>query len=176
MIQNDTIRYTMSKIRANDLRLLETVLMLPGATDAEIGQAVGLSRVQVSRRKNSTSFKKLLKKQVRSALKPLTLARVKAVRRLCNALDSADERIALKACEMILERVPIETEEDKPFPIDQLRKQFNAAMERSEAETKNHCEREENFCKYGYQMTNEQLAEMERKNPGFLASKIKAHQ
>ena len=150
--------------RVSDFQLLEACLAKPGATDEEIGKVVGLSRVQVSRRKHSSSFKKLLSDHTRDALKPLILARVKAVRRLCEALDSADERVSLKACEIVMERSEglAEKETSKEDSFDDIIKVLEKMKNGNELRR----QQEENFKNHRMQMTDAEFAELQKRSRG----------
>ncbi len=106
----------MAKI--TDLQILELVLENPAATDAELGKQLGMSRVQINRRRNAPSFQSLLEQAIRQSLEILKIAKVKAARRICGAVDSRDDRIALKAAAMIFE---VETKTNSTQAFDSER-------------------------------------------------------
>ena len=134
----------------------------PGATDSQIGKSLGLSRVQVSRRKNSQTFENLIRKHIQDAMKPLLLAQVKAVRRLCEAMDSSNERIALQACQIVLDRAPVEAFEKEHKKLDNF-SGIQAVLDRMARESQNNTEKEKNFKEFGLQMTNKELEEVQRR-------------
>jgi hypothetical protein len=149
----------MSRKPISNLQLLESVLAYPGATDAEIGESLGLSRVQISRRRNSPDFKILMGNHIQASLEPLLLARGKAVRRLCLALDSLDERIALKACELILDRAPAK---NKDTVLTGGIKGVTDTLSTMAQGRADYQEKEENLKKFGYQMTNRDLEKLRK--------------
>jgi hypothetical protein len=106
MLQFDTMQ------KVSDLQLLEKILELPGATDTELGEYLGLSRVQVCRRRNDPKFRAMVEGQFKDSFETLRSAHVKAVRTVCRAMDSEDDRIALKSaalvCQLVREGPPDE--------------------------------------------------------------------
>ena len=144
--------------KVTDSQLLEAVLADPGATDAELGLKLGLSRVQIARRRNDGKFKELFNDRVAEALAPLLAARVKAVRLLCKSLDSENDRVALKASEIILDRAP-------PLPArkeDRLgsSKEIIELMQRMKDQDERRRQREYNFEHHRLQMTDKEMADM----------------
>lgn len=93
-----------ARAQVEDHVLLDFVLSHPGATDSEIGKALGLSRVQICRRRNDSRFQQLVEAEFRASFDLLRTAHVKAIRKICAALDSADPKIMLRAAALVLER------------------------------------------------------------------------
>lgn len=122
----------MSRKRVSDQLLLQTILLNPGATDHEVGEMLGLSRVQVSRRKNNPEFKVLLRREYNDALEVLRSYRGRAARRIAEICESRDERIAFKAAEYLLEKV--EVDDSKSDQSDEVWAEINARVTKILAE------------------------------------------
>ncbi len=89
--------------KISDEELLNALLKWPESTDAELGKLVGLTRVQISRRKGELRFQKLLKDEISKSADALNLARLKAIQIVLKILESPDERTALRAAQLIFE-------------------------------------------------------------------------
>ena len=95
-----------------DQQLLAIPLILAGKTDAEVAEAVGVSRETVNRWKNHDhDFQRELRESreahLDSHMMALTRVNKKAVDVLENLLDSDDEQIRLRAAMHLLKTVPL---------------------------------------------------------------------
>ena len=93
--------------KVDNLQILDLLVQNPGLTDAELGQKLGLSRSHVNRRRKDPAFRSLFKGKIEEdfwdSYDMLKAAHIKAIRRICNAVESSDDKVALKAASLIYE-------------------------------------------------------------------------
>lgn len=92
----------MKHARVNDILLLNEILSNPGATDQELGEKLGLSRVQIWRRRNDSEFQILLQKNAARSFEIFRHHQLLATARICELISHPDPRIALKASELVI--------------------------------------------------------------------------
>jgi len=88
-------------LRPVDYRILELVLEFPKITDTAIGEVVKLCRQNVNKIRHKEAFIKEFNNRTDKAINIIIKNKTKAVNKIVKHIESDDDRVSLKASELI---------------------------------------------------------------------------